>query len=66
MNKAQAKIAWWVVILLSLTSLVYGLYLWWYSYDFSFEVMLITFFIIPLLLIGGLAFIRAKDKDKET
>ncbi|MGR3303312.1 MAG: hypothetical protein ACUZ8I_12525 [Candidatus Scalindua sp.] len=62
MNEAQAKIAWWVVILLSLASLVYGVFLLGEDRA-SFEAMLLTFFIIPVFLLGGLAFIRAKDKE---
>lgn len=64
MNKKQKKIGWWIVDLLTVASVSGGILLWVWNY-LSIESFL-TVFISPILLIGGFAFIVAKDeKDSQ-
>jgi hypothetical protein len=70
MNRKQTRVAWIVVILLSLTSVLGGLVV--FFNNTSVEVGstlagLVLLPVLPILLIGGMAFLRAKDvKDKPT
>jgi membrane protein DedA with SNARE-associated domain len=60
MNSAQARVAWVVVILLSLCSVGIGIWDWYDKYFRAVQILL--YLVVPILLIGGLAFYRAKEK----
>ena len=70
MNKKQARVAWWGVVLLSLVAIVAGVTLinsaTEYASRGSATQLIVGIFVapgIPVVLIFGLAFIRAGQKQ---
>lgn len=69
LNQKQIKIALIMVILLSVLSVIIGIF--WMPYDWFYWVPeyatpgLVFLFAIPILLIGGFLFYRAKDKKPD-
>ena len=59
MNKTQRKIGWWMLILLSVISVFYGL---WFFNEYYITLATVFGLIIPIFLIGGYGFIIAGQK----
>lgn len=67
MNKRQAKIAWWLIILLSVILAIWGLIGPEGNsfYEETYGVFVLFTLVVPVVLIFGFAFIRAREKGKD-
>lgn len=63
MNKKQRKIAWWLVSIVSVASLIIGLDL---ASRYQDPLGIFFMIVIPAALILGFAFYNAKDKKDKT